>query len=129
MKVEDGVDVAVKCIGFVNEAKCILKEQMIDFKEICVCTMVEQSFTIKNVVRSPAIFRINKASLPEGMEITPPKGKIFNEDSKTLKISYSSKAEGEFKGEIQIDLRGGKPLKIPYTVSCVIPKVKLNMII
>jgi len=32
MKVEDGSDVPIKCSGYVNDAKCVIKESIIDMK-------------------------------------------------------------------------------------------------
>jgi hypothetical protein len=57
------------------------------------------------------------------VEVVPMKGKIFPEDWKELQVKFQSKEEVSIKGEIVINIRGGRILKIPFTGKTIIPDV------
>lgn len=62
------------------------------------------------------MFAIDDTKLPEGVEISQMKGKIGSDDTKVLNLKFCSKKECNIKGEIVIFIRGGKTLKLPFSV-------------
>ncbi|KAL4498636.1 hypothetical protein ABPG72_019754 [Tetrahymena utriculariae] len=126
LKVTDGIEQQLKCIGSYAEAKCSLKQQSLDLKEISVAQLIERTFEIKNNNRQPAVFCIDESKLPEGVVISQMKGKIGSDDTKVLNLKFSSKKECNIKGDIVILIRGGKTLKLPFSVQTIIPDIQIN---
>jgi hypothetical protein len=125
MKVIDGIDQSLKCQGTVNEPKCIIKQPVIDMKEVAVCKQEIKQLTIKNQSRSSAIFHVQVSKLPDCVEVVPSKGKILSEDQKDLQVKFYSKEEKTIKGEIIVVIRGGRILKVPFVGTTIIPKVEI----
>lgn len=48
MKVLDGGNVTLKCIGIVSDSKCVIMEKEINFGLIPVCKKVTATISIKN---------------------------------------------------------------------------------
>lgn len=84
-----------------------------------------RSFEIKNNHRLAAVFCIDETKLPEGVEISEMKGRIGSDDTKTLNLKFCSKKESQIKGEIVINIRGGKTLKLPFSVTTIIPDIQI----
>lgn len=60
--------------------------------------------------------------MPHYVEINPKKGRIGPDDSRALELSFYCKEEIEIsKKFIEMKVRGGKPLKIPFHVKAIIP--------
>jgi len=53
------------------------------------------------------------------------KGKIGTDETKTLSVSFCCKEEKVIKGDIEIFIRGGKTIKIPFTAKTIIPKLDI----
>lgn len=75
LKIDDGLPVDIKCSGVVIEAKCLLKEKLVEFENVSVGLKAkEQQFHIKNQIRAPAVFHVTCDY--EELTITPSKGRI-----------------------------------------------------
>ena len=59
LKIEDGNNVDVRCIGIVNEAKCTFVERQVDFGSIPVGLPAKpQTIHVRNHMRQTAIFHV-----------------------------------------------------------------------
>lgn len=103
----------------------MIKQSIIDLKEVAVCKQEIKQLSIKNMSRSQAIFHINVSKLPECVEIVPQKGRIQSEGQTDLQVKFFSKDERTIKGDIIIFIRGGKVMKVPFTATTIIPKIDI----
>jgi hypothetical protein len=56
LKIEDGVDQIVKCVGVVNESKCIIVNKNLDLGQVAVYKKIEGTLAIKNIFKFPTVF-------------------------------------------------------------------------
>ncbi|CAD8106047.1 unnamed protein product [Paramecium primaurelia] len=124
LKTEEGIDQTIKCIGIVTEPKCSIKQGQLDFKDVILCKPESKLISIKNHSKSTAVFSIK--SQIECLEIIPMKGKILSEETKDIQVKFFSKEEKSIKGEIVIQIRGGKIMNIPFSATSIIPKVEIE---
>ncbi|KAL4497051.1 hypothetical protein ABPG72_002207 [Tetrahymena utriculariae] len=124
--VTNGIEQSVKCEGLVNEAKCIIRQQSIDLGQLIVSKEETRVFQIKNTSRIPAVFRVLTEKLPENCIVTPVIGKIQPDGQIECSVKYSCREERDIKTEIQVLIRGGKILKLPFSVQTVIPNVLIK---
>ena len=94
-------------------------------KELLVCKPETKFFTIRNTSRVPAVFKILTERLPAACDILPGTGKINPDESKDITVKYLAKEETDVKTDIQILIRGGRVLKIPFQVKTIIPAVEI----
>lgn len=53
--------------------------------------------------------------------------RINSEETKYLKLSFNCKKEIELSNEtININVRGGKPLSLPFSIKTIIPDININ---
>ena len=75
MKIEDGAEEELRCVGAVNESKCIFLEKMLNFGNTHVGIRTkDQTITIKNQMRTSAVFNVENDD--SEMMIQPRKGRI-----------------------------------------------------
>ena len=122
LKIEDGKQVEVKCIGIVNEAKCTFAEKMVEFGSIPVGLPAKnQMFHIKNHYRAQAIFHVENPY--EELSVFPMQGKIGGESKLMFTVGFKSDLETDFNAEIIVHIRGGKPMRIPVHALARIPEL------
>lgn len=126
LKIEDGLDVILKCTGIAPDSKCSLKESSgVDLGEIQISQRKEAFISLKNHLRHSTAFQIVK-DFPDSLEISPMRDKLHNEENKSIKLSFFSKDEIEIKDlMITILLKGGKTIKFPFSVKTILPKVEI----
>lgn len=124
MKVRNGDKCTLKCRGEFTEAKCQFLQKQLDFEVVAVGIKHEKSVTIKNLLRSPGIYHIKKC--PPEITVTPTRGKISGDGRANLKIEFCSNEEQEVHGELEVLIRGGKPLPLSIHASAIIPKVYIQ---
>lgn len=107
----------------VKEAKCVCKQEVLNFGQIPVSKRTEGFVYLKNVCRNSVVFQINQEKLAHYLDITPMKDKLLPDETKALKVSFLSKSELQLETEICINLRGGRSLSIPFKVETIIPKI------
>ena len=128
MKVEDGGDdVAVRCIGSTAEVKCSFVEKSVDLGSIPICRREERYITLKNNFKYAAVFEVAKDTLPVFVDVHPDKGRVVPEHSCLLKVTFMGcKDERQIRDEkLTVNLRGGKPLTLPFNVNVVLPKIRV----
>ena len=124
MRVKNGEDCVLKCRGEFTEAKCAFVQKQIDFEVVSVGISHDKSVTIKNSLRSTAVFHI-KNSQPE-FTFTPTKGKIPGDGRINLKIEFCSMEEKEFNFPLEVLIRGGRPLQLSVVAKAIIPSVYIK---
>ena len=126
MKIQDGLDLLLRCTGIAPESKCSLREiNGVDLGEIQISQKKEAYILLKNHLRHPTAFEIIK-DFQSNLEIWPIKDKLMNEESKTIKISFCSKEQIEIKEKIiTILLKGGKSIKFPFSVKTILPNIEI----
>ncbi|CAG9335550.1 unnamed protein product [Blepharisma stoltei] len=124
MKVQNGEKCTLRCKGEFTEAKCQFLQKQLDFEVVAVGIKHEKSVTIKNLLRSTAIYHIKKC--PTEITVTPTRGKISGDGRANLKIEFCSFEEQELHGELEVLIRGGKPLVLSIHASAIIPKVYIQ---
>lgn len=126
IKVKDGFDISFKCSGIAPDSKCTVKEpSKIDFGELQVSQSKEGFLSVRNNLRHSTAFQIIK-DYPNSLEIFPMKGKILGEETKSMKFYFFSNEEIVLKEiMIKIMFKGGKSIKIPFSVRTIIPLVEL----
>lgn len=125
MKIEDGMDLAVKCTGIAPDSKCSIKETEVDMGEIQVSQRKECFVNFKNHMRHATAFRVVK-DLPAGLEVWPMKDRVGSEENKTVKLAFCHKEEIAIKDfVITFQIKGGKVLKLPFSVKTILPNVEV----
>ncbi|CAD8092149.1 unnamed protein product [Paramecium primaurelia] len=125
LQTKDGLDQSIKVVGQVSDARCNIKHSIVDMKELLVCKTEIKYFTIRNVSRVNAFFSIMTEKLPAACDISPSSGKIGPDETKDITVKYMSKEQTDIKTDIQIIIRGGRILKIPFLVKTIIPQVEI----
>lgn len=126
MKIQDGEDITIRCLGMINEARCQLKEKTLDLGQITICEKVSSTIWIKNKDKFSAIYQIDQDSVPPFTEIYPMKGKLNPDQMIGIKVYFQCKEEVEIKQEIKIELRGGQPLVVDFSVQTIIPNIRIE---
>ena len=125
MKIEDGMDLAVKCTGIAPDSKCSIKETEVDMGEIQVSQRKECFVNLKNHLRHATAFRVVR-DLPAGLEVWPMKDRVGTEENKTVKLAFCRKEEIVIKDfVITFQIKGGKVLKLPFSVKTILPNVEV----
>ena len=126
MKVEDGFDQIIKCSGYAQDSKCQFMESSLDLGEIPVCKVEERAIQIKNCFRHPTVFRVQTENLPPFTKVIPEQERLGSEEVKYLKVIFCCKKELQIAdGAITVNVRGGKPIRMDFKVSTIIPKVSI----
>lgn len=97
-----------------------------DFGPICVGTEAEYVATIKNIGDCPAVFWV--ASPPAGVKVVPERGRILAGDALDLTVTLRAMQPAIFDDKrcsIALNLRGAKPLVLPYSAQAVLPEVRI----
>lgn len=115
----------MKCTGIVNEAKCILKQSELNLGEILVCKEDVKYFQIKNTSKISAIFKVVVENLPEYCDVSPKSGKIPPDQSIDMQVKFCCNQQQSIQDDIEIMVRGGKVLRLPFIVQTVVPKVEI----
>lgn len=124
MRVQNGESCVLKCKGEFNEAKCAFMQKQVDFEVVSIGIAHEKSVTIKNLLRSTAVFHIKNC--PPELSVSPVKGKIPGDGRINLKVEFCSMEEKEIHCELEIMIRGGKPLTLSVVGKAIIPSVYIK---
>lgn len=97
-------------------------------KEISVGAVpvgIEQaaSLSIKNLGTRDTAFRILPHPL---LTVKPDKGKISSEETIDLDLSFTCQVPGVLDTKLEVEIRGGKILKVPVKAEAVVPQVEVT---
>jgi hypothetical protein len=125
LKIDDGANMDVKCVGIVNESRCSFIEKFIDFGAIPVGIPAKgATVQVRNHLTSTAIFHIENPH--DEVKVRPMQGKILPEAKLMFSVDFESKREADFQSEIIIHIRGGKPLRLPIKAIVKVPELQLD---
>ncbi len=65
-------------------------------------------------------------ALPHNCDVFPLAGRIPPDQTVDLTLKYFNQEEREVSDEIAILVRGGKILKLPFTVKTIVPRVEIK---
>jgi len=123
LKIQDGKDLELKCVGTVNESKCVFIEKQLDFGNVHVgLATKDQTIHVRNVMRSMAVFNVTCKD-KHLLKIRPDNGRIPGDSKMPFTIGFQSDVTQEFNSEIVLNIRGGKPIKIPVKANIIAPEV------
>lgn len=125
MKIRDGEPKTLRVIASVNETRCEVNPNSINFG----CLAVAQKSTINMYLKNTnpkwsAIYKIDTDSLPPNLEVKPIKGRVLPDNSEKLEVSYCSKIHEEIRSQdFVIKIRGSRSLNVPVSAKTIIPKL------
>ncbi|CAD8120827.1 unnamed protein product [Paramecium sonneborni] len=117
LKTEESIDQSVKCIGMLNKVRQI--SRILYYVSLSLNQFVQK--IIRNLLQ---YFQLNHKI--ECLEIIPMKGKILSDETKDIQVKFFSKEEKTIKGDIVIQIRGGKIINIPFSATSIIPKIEIE---
>jgi len=98
-------------------------EKQLDFGNVHVGLKTkEQTIHVKNGLRSMAIFNITCKD-DNVLNIYPLKGKIHGDSKVSFTIGFMSEITQDFNSEIVLNIRGGKPIRLPVKANVIAPEV------
>jgi len=125
MKIEDGADEELRCLGQVNESKCVFLEKQLTFGNVHVGLRTkDQTIQIKNQLKTTAIFHVENDD-PE-LTIMPRKGRIQGDGRCVFTVSFHSNKEKNYDSQIVVNIRGGKQLILPVRAHAMIPDLQIE---
>lgn len=99
LKIEDGTQLGIRCIGQVNEARCVFMEKQLDFGSVPVGLKTkDQTIHIKNQLRTQAVYQIINNN--DFLTIYPMDGKIPADQKMQFTVGFMSNIEQDFQTEI-----------------------------
>ena len=127
LKVEEGIERTIKCIGFVTESKCIWRGPLVyQFGEIPIGQTKTFSLSLANVSKTTATYHILTDKLPSCMTITPTKGRIGMDQTEIITVTIQSNEEMIINHDLTALIRGGQPQKICLQGEVVVPKIYIK---
>lgn len=122
MKIQDGADEELRCIGNVTESKCVFLEKALNFGNTHVGIRTkDQTITLKNLMRTPAVFHIENND--DEIVIQHKKGRIMGDSKFITTVSFYSSTPKNYESEIIVNVRGGKQLRLPVRANAIIPDI------
>lgn len=109
------------------DADCRFLEGRADFGIIAIHQPEKMTVSLKNMSpKNWAIFKIEEASLPDGLSIKKMRDKIAPEEICEIELEYVSKASKKIEDhEIVVRLRGAEPLTLLLTVETIVPNINI----
>ena len=124
MKVQNGEACVLRCRGEFTEAKCAFIQKQVDFDVVSVGIVHERTVTIKNLLRSTAVFHVKNC--PAEVTVSPTKGKIPGDGRVNLKLEFCSMEEKDLHFDLEVVIRGGKSLPLVVIAKAIIPSVYIK---
>ena len=124
MQVEDGEPCTLKCRGEFTESKCVFMQKQVDFEIVSIGIPHEKSVTLKNLLRSTAVFHVKNC--PSELTVTPTKGKIPGDGRTNLRIEFCSMEEKDLRFDLEVIVRGGRPQLLSIVAKAIIPTVYIK---
>ena len=126
--VEGGAAKSLYCKADVAESRCFLNTKRLDFGTITAGIAKERTFLVKNGGSSEAVFTFEEP--PAGWLIKPMRAAVRVGGSCEVSIEVIGvPPEGqkilEMNATLKCDIRCGKPIKLPVSAKCEIPKIDI----
>ncbi|DAZ92873.1 TPA: hypothetical protein N0F65_002985 [Lagenidium giganteum] len=135
LEVTGGKRALVKCKALVYDIKYTVKEKKLDFGTISIGMEKEKRITISNTIDPATSHRIVYSVSIEpvavanalGISITPSMGSILPQDTTEVLVKICAHRPAVLENVyINLQVRGGKSMKIPVLGSVLIPDVKIS---
>lgn len=103
-----------------------MKQTELNLGQIVVSKECSSFFQVKNTSRIPAIFRVQLEQLPDYTDVVPITGKIMPDQTQELSVKFCCTEERQIEKPIQVLIRGGKVLSLPFSVKTVVPRIEIK---
>ena len=125
MKIKDGEPKDVRVIATVNETRCEVSPQSLNFGCLAVAQKSTITLNLKNSnPKFSAIYQIDTTNLPPNIEVKPVKGRVLPDNTEKLEVTYCSKQPDELRSkDFVIKIRGSKSINVPVSAKTIIPKL------
>lgn len=125
LKVTDGMDQQVKCVGMVSDPKCSLVTGSLELGEVSVCKEVRAVFSIKNASRQSSVLKVLRETVPYQCSVQPMSGKIGGEEKKDFTVEFTSTSERYIDTNVIVMLRSGRVLRLPFSIRFIVPELQI----
>ncbi|KAK1930268.1 Cilia- and flagella-associated protein 47 [Phytophthora citrophthora] len=134
LDVTGGQNGILNCRALLADVKVVSREKKVDFGTISVGVEREKKLTLNNLgMHTRAVFYVSiepaSMSTTIGLQVTPTQGVIDPQESSDLTVKLlphrAIQLEGGNGVNIVVMLRGGKVLRLPVSVSVLVPDVFL----
>merc|ERR1719399_485822 len=123
LKIEDGRDQTVRCVGQTQEASCNFGLRRVDFGVMAVGLPADKSVPVINNGNANAVFHVDAA--PDGVTVTPARGRISTDGRADLNVHVQIDRPVVLDSVIVISVWGGRPIKLPITATAVVPSIEI----
>lgn len=121
MHVNGGPDRQLNCVGEVPESRCALLTKKLTFGDLPVGGSATRVAVLKNAGASDAHYAIERPM--EGVVVTPVKGRIPANGKHEIRVTLAPKAVLQYETSLTINVRGGKPLRLPLSALVEMPQI------
>jgi hypothetical protein len=126
LEIEAGVDEELHCVGVMEDAKCVFVEKKLDFGEIAVGIEHEKTVMIRSSGSSAAIFAVEPPDPRLGISLSPLKGRVLPGQKQAITVKLLGPKPRNYEGvTLMMNIRGGRPAKLPLMGRAVIPDVEV----
>lgn len=123
LKTVDGDDQMLHVSGQAPEASCSFSRNRLDLTSIPVGLRQDKVVTVLNTGRNVAVFQVE--SLPDGVTVSQMRGRIPPEGRLELEVHVLMVRQAVLEGVISLNIRGGRPIRLPITASAVVPTIEI----
>lgn len=123
-----GVQGSVCCVGYVNEAKCVVKEQELNLGSVEMGRTLTSKITLRNVAKLPTVFAVavEPVALGKYLKINEQVQRLGSEERREIALNFCSPVEQSLKGEIVVKVRAYKVFRIPFQVNVKTSNLKIT---
>lgn len=122
LKVEDGNDHSLRCVGQAPEANMNFGVKRLDLGVLAVGLPADRSIPIVNGGKNVAVYHVD--SVPDGVGISPMRGRVSPEGRAEIDVHVLLDRPMQLESAITLNIRGGKPIRLPIMATAVNPNIE-----
>eukprot|EP00434_Breviolum_minutum_P004284 symbB.v1.2.003778.t1/scaffold207.1/size268535/25 len=122
LKVEDGNDHSLRCVGQAPEANMNFGVKRLDLGVLAVGLPADRSIPIVNGGKNVAVYHVD--SVPDGVGISPMRGRVSPEGRAEIDVHVLLDRPMQLESAITLNIRGGKPIRLPVMATAVNPNIE-----
>ncbi|CAE7358857.1 CFAP47 [Symbiodinium natans] len=123
LKVEDGNDHSLRCVGQAPEATLNFGVKRLDLGVLAVGLPADRSIPIVNGGKTVAVYHVD--SVPDGVGISPMRGRVSAEGrAELIDVHVLLDRPMQLESAVTLNVRGGKPIRLPIMATAVNPNIE-----
>eukprot|EP00913_Durusdinium_trenchii_P025002 g23467.t1 len=122
LKVEDGNDHSLRCVGQAPEATLNFGVKRLDLGVLAVGLPADRSIPIVNGGKNVAVYHVD--SVPDGVGISPMRGRVLPEGRAEIDVHVLLDRPMQLESAVTLNVRGGKPIRLPIMATAVNPNIE-----